>query len=77
MMELEKMIQNPHDAERVRFLEGKDLIPADAQLKLEEVTFFSCTIPVSDLYGGTVARAPLFCRKKYFFSMYKCKSRLF
>lgn len=38
MIELEKLIQNPHDQERVRFLEGKDLLPADAQLKLEEVS---------------------------------------
>ena len=41
MMELEKLIQNPHDEERVRFLEGHDLKPADAQGKLEEVIYLS------------------------------------
>ena len=37
MMELEKAIQNPEDANRVRFLEGKDPTPAALQNKLEEV----------------------------------------
>ena len=37
MMELEKAIQNPEDANRVRFLEGKDPTPAALQTKLEEV----------------------------------------
>ena len=40
MMELEKAIQNPEDANRVRFLEGKDPTPAALQRKLEEVIIF-------------------------------------
>ena len=40
MLELEELIQNPHDTERVRFLEGNDLLPTKAQQKVEEV---SCT----------------------------------
>ena len=37
MIELEKMIENPHDESRVRFLEGHDPTPAQLQNKLEEV----------------------------------------
>ena len=44
MMELEKMIQNPHDEERVRFLEGKDPSPTELQSKLEEVSSMTTLI---------------------------------
>ena len=37
MLELEKHLENPMDPERVRFLEGSDLKPADLHVKLEEV----------------------------------------
>ena len=37
MLKLEKQLENPHDPERVRYLEGKDLGPAEMQDKLEEV----------------------------------------
>ena len=40
MLELEKHLENPMDPERVRFLEGNDLKPAQLHTKLEEVRFF-------------------------------------
>ena len=38
MLELEKQLENPHDEKRVRFLQGRDLSPAELQNKLEEVS---------------------------------------
>ena len=38
MLELEKQIQNPEDADRVRFLGGHDLNATELQTKLEEVS---------------------------------------
>lgn len=40
MLELEKDLENPYDESRVRFLEGKDLTPAELQDKIEEVIYF-------------------------------------
>lgn len=37
MLELEKQLEDPTDDTRVRFLEGKDMSPAELQNKLEEV----------------------------------------
>ena len=40
MLEMERQLENPNDPQRVRFLEGKDLTPAQMHSKLEEVGFF-------------------------------------
>ena len=37
MLELERMLENPMDETRVRFLEGKDLAPAQLSGKVEQV----------------------------------------
>ncbi|KAJ8301978.1 hypothetical protein KUTeg_020965 [Tegillarca granosa] len=37
MLELEKQLENPYDTTRVRYLEGKDLSPAELQNKMEEL----------------------------------------
>lgn len=39
MLELEKQLENPYDTSRVRYLEGKDLSPAELQNKMEEVCY--------------------------------------
>ena len=39
MLELEKQLENPHDEARVRFLQGRDLTPADLHNKLEDVSY--------------------------------------
>ena len=38
MLELERLLENPNDPDRVRFLEGRDLPPAQLHSKLEEVS---------------------------------------
>jgi len=38
MLELEKDLENPYDEERVRYLEGKDLPPAEMHEKIEDVS---------------------------------------
>ena len=37
MLELERSVENPHDKERIRVIEGKDLKPAELHAKIEEV----------------------------------------
>lgn len=39
MLELEKDLENPYDEKRVRYLEGKDLPPAEMHEKIEDVSF--------------------------------------
>ena len=39
MLEMEKLLENPNDPDRVRYLQGKDLTPADMHSKLEEVHY--------------------------------------
>ena len=38
MLELERSVENPHNKERVRVIEGKDLKPAELHAKIEEVS---------------------------------------
>jgi len=40
MLELEKDLENPYDEERVRYLEGKDLPPAEMHEKIEDVSHY-------------------------------------
>ncbi|XP_074646441.1 coiled-coil domain-containing protein 146-like [Tubulanus polymorphus] len=37
MLDLERELENPYDESRVRFLEGKDLTPAELQKKIEQL----------------------------------------
>jgi len=38
MLELEKQLENPYDESRVRYLDGKDLQPAQMHEKIEDVS---------------------------------------
>lgn len=38
MLELEKHLENPNDESRVRYLQGKDLPPAEMHEKIEDVS---------------------------------------
>ena len=40
MLEQEKMLEDPNDETRVRFLEGKDMSPAELKDKMQEVSYF-------------------------------------
>ena len=42
MLELERSVENPHNKERVRVIEGKDLKPAELHAKIEEVSDCVC-----------------------------------
>ena len=44
MLELEKDLENPYDEKRVRYLEGKDLPPAEMHEKIEDVRFLLLSI---------------------------------
>ena len=38
MLELEKELENPYDEKRVRYLSGKDPLPAEMHEKIEDVS---------------------------------------
>ena len=44
MLELEKQLENPYDEKRVRYLDGKDLPPAELHEKIEDVSLVLRTI---------------------------------
>ena len=54
MLELERSVENPHDKDRIRVIEGKDLKPAELHAKIEEVQLKSKTCLVWFVHSATL-----------------------